>query len=90
MLQVAGKVAGLQGQYRTLCGEVESELSHARAECVASLEAAQLQAEQQAQAQASTIRRLKAQACPPPTVLAQAGCAAQQAAAAHWMRMQLR
>ena len=67
-MQVAGKVTGLQSQHRTLCGEVEAELARARADCMAAVEAAQLQAEQQAQAQGSAIRRLKAQVKSPCTL----------------------
>ena len=56
-------MAALQNQHRTLCGEVEGELAQAKADCSAAVEAAQVQAEQQARAQAGVIRRQQAQVC---------------------------
>ena len=60
-VQVALKVAELHSQQRNLTGEVEAELNKAKAECTAAMEAAHMQAEQQAEMHASTIRRLKGQ-----------------------------
>ena len=87
-VQVASQVATLQNQHRTLCGEVESELNRAKAECSSALEAAQLRAEQQSRAQAAAIRRHEAQVPQHCCAIRCNACRSWQSQGNHDVRMQ--